>query len=613
MGNRGMKNCAYVIVPLFAMMFAVAYAATPARAATYYVATDGQDSNPGTLASPWRTIQHAADNASAGATIFVRGGTYKEQVKVTKGGDEAHYTSFENYAGELPVIDSGLTQEFGFMILSTQYIRVKGFEIRNCKANAAAPNPYLHVAGIGVYSSSDVTIEENFIHNIIGGGRSQSFGIIVLASSGGGFLVQRNTVSFINGFEATYGIWTWAANGAIIRNNLVFLCDKEGIRLTTQSYAHPPVVLSGAPNIVEGNICIHNAEGLHLNMAYAQPGKLIVQNNFCAWNWGLGLQVKHTKNAIIRHNTIYKNGDFGMDFHGTGGSLDIYEQNDGLIITDNLMSENRVGILVKAYKGYPPETFDETVDYNCYFCPGHSILGVFADTYPAEPLYYTPQEYGAASSERPALDHKHTPYEQHGRRDNTSPFQAPDKFDFRLNATTPAKAMADDGQDAGALESGLAGVGVGGKYSLSNIPDLHQLPLAVVSFSSETASGRAVGAVDADDRTYWEIDTAKDTAREIVLALPGTDAHSLYAFVLSKEYLTHNYFYNKFELYVDDGSGSWRPVAAPPEHPFVSCKGEFNGEAWMLPEQPKARRVKVKIIDGCGPVIRIPDIRFYGE
>ena len=123
-----------------------------------------------------------------------------------------------------------------------------------------------------------------------------------------------------------------------------------------------------------------------------------------------------------------------------------------------------------------------------------------------------------------------------------------------------------------------------------------------------------LAAVDADARSYWEIDTAKDAAREIVLALPGTEAHSLHAFVMSKQYVNRKNYYKRFELYVDDGSGAWRPVAAPPEHPFEGFNGaNFNGEAWLLPEHPRARRVKVKIIDGYGPVIRITEIRLYGD
>jgi hypothetical protein len=51
--------------------------ATPVAAqTTYYVATTGLDTNPGTSGSPWLTIQHAVDTVLSGDTIMVAAGTY---------------------------------------------------------------------------------------------------------------------------------------------------------------------------------------------------------------------------------------------------------------------------------------------------------------------------------------------------------------------------------------------------------------------------------------------------------------------------------------------------------------------------------------------------------
>ncbi|NDB76719.1 MAG: DUF1565 domain-containing protein, partial [Verrucomicrobia bacterium] len=43
---------------------------------TNYVATTGNDTNPGTLAAPWRTIQRAASTVGPGTTVLVQPGTY---------------------------------------------------------------------------------------------------------------------------------------------------------------------------------------------------------------------------------------------------------------------------------------------------------------------------------------------------------------------------------------------------------------------------------------------------------------------------------------------------------------------------------------------------------
>ena len=71
---------------LFALVFGLGlFAASQALATEYYVATTGSDSNPGTLAAPFATLQKGADTAVAGDTVWIRGGTYKITTPKTSG------------------------------------------------------------------------------------------------------------------------------------------------------------------------------------------------------------------------------------------------------------------------------------------------------------------------------------------------------------------------------------------------------------------------------------------------------------------------------------------------------------------------------------------------
>ena len=75
---------------------------TSVHAATsYYVATTGNDSNPGTFQSPFKTINKAAQVANPGDTVYVREGTYRERVFPLRGGtSENARITYQNYNGE---------------------------------------------------------------------------------------------------------------------------------------------------------------------------------------------------------------------------------------------------------------------------------------------------------------------------------------------------------------------------------------------------------------------------------------------------------------------------------------------------------------------------------
>src|SRR5207249_1741295 len=48
----------------------------PSSGSTFYVSPTGSDANAGSQASPWKTIQKAANTMNAGSTVIVQAGTY---------------------------------------------------------------------------------------------------------------------------------------------------------------------------------------------------------------------------------------------------------------------------------------------------------------------------------------------------------------------------------------------------------------------------------------------------------------------------------------------------------------------------------------------------------
>src|SRR5712691_5901067 len=80
MGKQAVHQLALaatIITMLFACSVLHVRAAT---AATYYVATTGNDANPGTQAQPFQTISKGLSLLHAGDTLYLRGGTYREGI-----------------------------------------------------------------------------------------------------------------------------------------------------------------------------------------------------------------------------------------------------------------------------------------------------------------------------------------------------------------------------------------------------------------------------------------------------------------------------------------------------------------------------------------------------
>ncbi|MBC8011839.1 MAG: hypothetical protein H7067_17265, partial [Burkholderiales bacterium] len=71
------------------------------HAAEIYVAPSGDDTNGnGSFATPYRTIQRAANTAVAGDTVYIRAGVYRETITPAASGTAGARITYRNYASE---------------------------------------------------------------------------------------------------------------------------------------------------------------------------------------------------------------------------------------------------------------------------------------------------------------------------------------------------------------------------------------------------------------------------------------------------------------------------------------------------------------------------------
>ena len=111
-----------------------------------WVATDGDDAGTGTRDDPWATLQHAADAARPGATVYVRAGVYAQRVELRASGAPGRPITFAAAPDERVVLDgSSLEVPAGqnamIAIDSQRYLTIRGFEITGYRSDVSGHVP----------------------------------------------------------------------------------------------------------------------------------------------------------------------------------------------------------------------------------------------------------------------------------------------------------------------------------------------------------------------------------------------------------------------------------------------------------------------------------------
>ncbi|CAM4451247.1 hypothetical protein FHS16_004099 [Paenibacillus endophyticus] len=398
----------------------------PAEQASYFIAPNGSDSNAGTIDSPWKTVQHAADLAEPGSTVYLRSGVYKQKLVITRSGSAAKGAiTYSNYESEKAVLDgTGLTVEGLEGIITVNdasYIQVKGLEIRNYKSrssdaapvgilvqgaggyiqlisnnihsiqNTAAPTGKGLIGrdahGIALYGTKapkslhHMTIADNELHNLVLGS-SES---LVLNGNVEQFILLNNRIYDndnigidIIGFEgvAPSPAFDQARDGLIQGNTVYNISSNHnpsyGTKLPNDSNAAGGIYIDGGKNIVvERNLSYRNDIGIEL--ASEHKGKatsgITVRSNIIHSNrltgvaiGGYDKQRGSTTDSRIVNNTIYDN-----DTSGTGsGQLFIQYDTSNNLIQNNIIAAASGNMMI--YNEYRKNT-GNVVDYNLYFTP----------------------------------------------------------------------------------------------------------------------------------------------------------------------------------------------------------------------------------------------------
>lgn len=119
------------------------------HAAEYYVATNGNDNNPGTISQPWATWQKGFSSITYGDLLYIRGGTYSPSGTFVgsvlcgagasgKNGTASRLYSVKAYPGEVPVLNcinlaGSAVNKAGLILYNCSYWELKGLFVTNVK------------------------------------------------------------------------------------------------------------------------------------------------------------------------------------------------------------------------------------------------------------------------------------------------------------------------------------------------------------------------------------------------------------------------------------------------------------------------------------------------
>ncbi len=333
---------------------------------TYYVATTGNDDNPGTASSPWRHIQHAVETAPSGSTIWVHGGVYNELVTITRSGyGPGGFTSLEAVAGQTATIDgTGLGIPNGqnglVTINNASYVRVVGFEIRNYVSDSAANVPIgIYVEGAGSY----IELLDNHIHNItttVTTSAGDALGIAIYGTQAptpiSQLIIDGNelddlTLGFSESLSLSGNVTLWQVTNNLIHDNNNIGINIEGYFKTAPAgydYARNGLV---AGNTVHDITSQHNPAYGDLPSAdgiYVDGGAYVTVQRNVVYNADYGLELasevhgRTTTQALAHDNVIYHSYVAGITIGGAysynGGTSDCVIANNTLFDNDTTQS-----------------------------------------------------------------------------------------------------------------------------------------------------------------------------------------------------------------------------------------------------------------------------------
>ena len=293
-----------------------------AEAATYYVAPTGNDSNSGSQASPWKTIQVAGKVLQAGDAVNVAPGSYAGFIFGWDGPNQGQYSQISGTAA-MPIT------------IQADPSAARGSVIINARNNETA-------IGIDLEPGCDYVIIKGF--NVIGTGGIANYGIKV---TGNNDHVINNIVHDISNPIA--GIHDNGGNNGLIQGNEVYNIGG------TDTHGHAIYVANNDGTRIVGNYLHNNGYiGIHINGDPNVVSHLLVDKNIIVNNGQNAINADGLQDSVLENNLIYGYQSSGIVLYqidASGPGI------NNVIVNNTIVStQSGAGTAFRANSGSAPNT-----------------------------------------------------------------------------------------------------------------------------------------------------------------------------------------------------------------------------------------------------------------
>jgi hypothetical protein len=276
----------------------------------------GDDGNPGTESSPWRTLRHSASSMSSGDVLLIRGGTYAENdgrygFEPTLSGTASRPILFRSFPGETARITVGGSDKSHSVRLAGDHLVLSGVEITGSGGQ-----------GVSMYGDQNTLFDCDIFENHMSAEHSQTgSGVNIHINSTGskvyaskirdngsqsnldhGFYVKGTSVDIA--WNDIYGNYSYGAQlyqgsadpyrDLTVRNNVFRDNGSAGL-----------IVATGAEDVYVFNNIFHGNAGAGFRMNYAPITNVEIYNNTSYENGTWEYDLREGSGVTFRNNIAY--------------------------------------------------------------------------------------------------------------------------------------------------------------------------------------------------------------------------------------------------------------------------------------------------------------------